>query len=253
MRRKVLAAVALSLGTAWACHQVILTAPSGSEMTLFANPTFICSNGCKSTITALLIEGNTNTPVADGTVVQFFTTLGNIDEQGKTNDGVARVNLVSNGISGVAEITAVSGGAAASLGGGGANVPTPTPTGSPTPAPIEAGDPGNGVVIGSQAADFVTVSADPAFIRPTDARVSTITATVVDASGNFIAGVPVFFTSSADPNQEEIDGSWKFTNSNGQAFTTLRTRRAREDTQKVVTVTATTANLKSGTTTITVN
>jgi hypothetical protein len=253
MRRKVLAAVVLSLGTAWACHQVILTAPSGSTLNLFANPTFICSNGCKSTITAFLLEANTNTPVADGTVVQFFTTLGNIDEQGKTNDGVARVNLVSNGISGVAEITAFSGTATGTLGGAGGTVPTPTPSGSPTPAPVVAGTRG-GVVIGNEAAFFVNVSADPPRIRPADARVSVITATVVDESGNFLSGVPVFFTiSESSPLEEEIDGGWKFTNSNGQVSVTLRTRRSREDTQKLVVVRATTANGVFGEVTIAVN
>jgi hypothetical protein len=183
MRNKIVAAIVLVV-SGWACHQAILTAPGGSAMTLFANPTFICANGCTSTISAILIEANTNTPVADGTVVQFFTTLGRIDEQGKTNDGVARVNLVSDGRSGIAAITAFSGATTATLGGGG-NVPTPTPTGSPsaTPAPAPQNE-GSGVVIGNSNVTRVAVTADPPRIRAQDARVTRIVATALDGAGN---------------------------------------------------------------------
>ena len=94
------------------CNQAIMTAPAGSTLDMFANPEFIAANGGVSVISALVIEP-AGTVVADGTVVQFFTNLGDIDEQGKTNDGVVRVNLRANGRSGVATITAFSGGDAA--------------------------------------------------------------------------------------------------------------------------------------------
>lgn len=249
MRSKLLGGALFVMATAWACHQVILTAPLGSTMTLFANPTFICANGCKSTISAIVIEGNTGTPVADGTVVQFFTTLGKIDEQGKTNDGVARVNLVSDGRSGTAQITAFSGTATATLGGGGGNVP------SPAPSPGQGGG-GSGVLIGNTSAARVLVSATPQRIRPNDARVSTITATVFDTNGNFLSGVPVSFTTSATPNEEEIDTGLQFTDNNGQVSVVMRTRADREGAPKDVTVTAVAANGEggvTGSTTVTVN
>ena len=135
--KKPLAAAVLAV-SAWACHQAILTAPAGSAMSLFANPTFICSNGCTSTISAIVIEANTNTPVADGTVVQFFTTLGRIEEQGKTNDGVARVNLISDGRSGTAGITAFSGSATAQPGRRWQRA-HPDPSASPAPAAAASG------------------------------------------------------------------------------------------------------------------
>ena len=71
-RSLALAALAVAQLT---CHQVILTAPPGSSVSLFANPPFIEANGGVSVISALVIEP-TGTPVADGTVIQFFTTLG---------------------------------------------------------------------------------------------------------------------------------------------------------------------------------
>ncbi len=245
--KNLLAAAVLAV-SAWACHQAILTAPAGSAMSLFANPTFICSNGCTSTISAIVIEANTNTPVADGTVVQFFTTLGRIDEQGKTNDGVARVNLTSDGRSGTAGITAFSGSATANLGGGG-NVPNPDPSASPGTGGSSGG---NGVLIGNTSATRVSVSVDPLRIRPTDARVSTITATVTDAAGNFLAGVPVTFSAEGS-GTEEIPGGFIFTDSNGQASVTLRTRYAREEPQKTVIIHATTANGVTGTTDLFIN
>lgn len=254
MRKKVLAAAALAV-SAWACHQVILTAPEGAAMTLFANPTFICANGCSSTISAILIEANTNTPVADGTVVQFFTSLGRIDEQGKTNDGVARVNLVSDGRSGVAAITAFSGATTATLGGSGGTVPTPAPSGSPTPAPQTEG--GEGVTIGNPNATRILVTADPPRIRPQDARITRITATALDGSGNSAPQVPLFLSlapnDGAAAEEEAETASPQFTDTSGRAEFVIRTRRDREATQKSITVTVTSANGASGTVIVFIN
>ena len=46
--------------------------------------------GILEVISALLLEP-AGTPVPDGTVVQFFTTLGRIEEQGRTNDGDSKI------------------------------------------------------------------------------------------------------------------------------------------------------------------
>ena len=64
------------------CSQAILVAPLGSTLQLFANPLFIPAAGGASVVTAVLTEP-AGTPVPDGTVVQFFTALGRIDEQVK--------------------------------------------------------------------------------------------------------------------------------------------------------------------------
>ena len=109
--RGLLAGLGLAVGlvaTGSSCHQSIMTAPPGSTMGLIANPTFIPANGGVSVISAILYDG-TGQPVPDGTVVQFFTTLGRIDPQARTNDGVAKANLVADGRSGVAKVSAEGG------------------------------------------------------------------------------------------------------------------------------------------------
>ncbi len=208
------------------CHQAILTAPPSSTITVVANPTFIAANGEVSVISALLIEP-AGTPVPDGTVVQFFTSLGRIDEQGKTNDGVARVNLVSDTRSGDAQVTAASG----------SNSGTAT------------------VTIGSGRPDLVIVTADPIRIRPDDPRRSRIVANVFDASANAVRNVPVFFSVAGTPSTEfmESGGAPIFTDANGQAVDVLRTRYAREDLPKTVTVNALTANNVAGSVDVTIN
>jgi hypothetical protein len=206
------------------CHQAILTAPLDSTISLFANPEFIAANGEVSVISALVVEP-AGTPVPDGTVVQFFTTLGRIDEQGKTNDGVARVNLVSDTRSGDAVVRAFSGAA-------------------------QSEDEVT-VKIGSARATNMIVTADPIRIRPNDPRHSRIVATVLDEHGNFAVNVPVFFSVSTGiapspspapgPSSTEFmrsGGSPIFTDSNGQAVDFLETRHPRDADPKVVTVTA---------------
>jgi len=204
----VLAGVALvtvALGQL-SCHQVILTAPPGSEMQLSANPEFIVAHTGVSVISAIVIE-QVGTPVPDGTVVQFFTTLGQIDEQGKTNDGVARVNLVADSRSGTAKVTAYSGAASASL------------------------DPG--VAIGSALPARLVVVADPS--RITESSSTHVFANVFDDVGNPVANVPVIFTVTADPATEWMDSSGNQipTDTNGRAEDVMRTRRTTSGTAVV--------------------
>ena len=89
-------AAALSLLALGSCTGYIVGAPPGATVDLFANPEFIVAHGGVSVITAIVLEAEEyGTPVPDGTVVQFFTSLGRIDEQVKTKNGVAKANLVS--------------------------------------------------------------------------------------------------------------------------------------------------------------
>lgn len=238
------------------CHQAIFTAPPGSSLTLFANPPFIPANGGVSVITALVIEP-AGTPVADGTIVQFFTTLGRIDEQGKTNDGVARVNLISDSRSGTAQVVAVSGGPAQA-----GPAPSPSPTSSPTPTPTA--DPGGGsgsgsvnVTIGSALPTRVLVSADPQNIRTNAARESFIIVFVRDGFGNSVVNVPVQFTfldaAAASDERLESGGQLIHTDNDGRAQDVLRTQYPLNSPQKSVTVVATTANGITGQVTVTIN
>jgi hypothetical protein len=243
-KRGTLALLVLALAHP-SCNQAIPNAPAGSTLTMFANPSFIPANGGVSVISVLVIEPN-GTPVSDGTVVQFFTTLGSIPEQGKTNDGVVRVNFVSDSRSGKATITAVSGGPAVA--------PAPSPSPSAGTGGASSGGSGSAtteVTIGSALPDHVLVTANPIRIRMDDPRQSRIVANVFDANGNAVQNVPVIFTvaqndTAASPTELMASGGAPvFTDSNGQAIDFLQTRHPRDGAPKTVKVTATTANGKS--------
>ena len=224
------------------CHQAILTAPLESTITLVANPTFIAANGEVSVISALVVEP-AGTPVPDGTVVQFFTTLGRIDEQGKTNDGVARVNLVSDTRSGDAAVRAFSGASS-------------------------SGDPVT-VVIGSGRPANVVVTADPPRIQADGPRHSRIVANVFDENNNETRNVPVFFfveaattgpvpspaPSPGPPSTEFMrsGGGPLHTDANGQAVDFLETRYPRDADPKTVMVRASTPDGVAGTVLVIIN
>jgi hypothetical protein len=221
----------LVLATA-TCEQAPMTAPVGSILAVFANPAFIVANGGVSVISASVIEP-AGTTVPDGTVVLFFTTLGQIPPQWETKSGVARVNLVADSRSGTAQVTAMTGDQTATVDGG--------------------------VAIGSALPARVLVSANPTAMRSTGW--SAITANVFDESGNPVAHVPVILSvSGGSVNNspvgvgETLDSGGKqlFTDTNGQVFDTLRSQRPLSEFA-IVTVTATTANGISGSTEVTIN
>jgi hypothetical protein len=210
VRRKALLAVA---GVLHLSCQAILTAPAGSTLALFVNPPFVESHGGVSVVTAVVTE-SIGTPVADGTVVQFFTTLGRIEEQGRTNDGVARVNFVSDSRSGIASITAMSG--AATL--------------------EEAVE----IEVGGVRPVRVQVTAEPR--RMTDSRSSQITAIVIDRNGNPVPNIGVFFSVEGEATEfMESGGQMVFTDNDGRARDVLRTRYPFGAPGRVVTVVATPA------------
>ena len=249
------------------CTGVPLTAASGSTLFMQANPTAIPANGGVSVITVTVLE-QAGTPPPNGTVVFFFTNLGHIDSEAKTKDGVVRVNLVSDSRSGTATVNAVSGGTA--------TAPSAAPSASPTATPAARLSFGLAVAnaqgatnsnhievkIGNINATKMILTADPQ--RITSPRSSRITANVFDDFGNPVANVPVIFSLTAGGGatptpapaattvaegvkafalEETLDsgGTPQFTDTNGQAFDTLRTR-APLIPAKTVTVNAKTAN-----------
>ena len=218
LRSVALAALAALLG---GCETAPLTAPDGSTIILQANPTFVISNGGTSVVTAVVVEP-AGTFVPDGTEVTFLSNLGRIDQVGKTVNGLARVNFVSDARSGTATITAISGQA----------------TGAPPTVDI---------VVGSALPDRVAVTADPPHISA--GRPSFLRATVFDERGNPVQNVPVSFSVTGSTVRLESGGAFLFTDSNGQVTDTLRTSAPAGSTG-TVTVTATTANGISGTTTV---
>jgi hypothetical protein len=242
-----------------ACESVPLTAAPGTSLTLIANPEFVIANGGVSVVTAILVEP-AGTFVADGTEVFFFTNLGRVDASGKTRNGVARVNFISDTRSGLATVVAISGGPAAT--------PRPSPSPSPTAstgkkvgAPDFAGagesiaaDENTAsvvIAVGNALPTLVIVGADPQ--RITSPRNSRITATVFDANGNPVQNVPVSFSlDSPLVVEERLDsgGALLYTNSNGQVFDVLRTQAPIGLGQKTVVVTATTATGITGSVTV---
>jgi hypothetical protein len=228
MRRRTMSKwglLALLLMATVTCGEAPFVAAPGSTLTVFANPPFIVANGGVSVISALVIEP-AGTPAPNGTVVQFFTTLGSIEPQGETRNGVARVNLVADSRSGTAQVTAASGDQTVAVEGG--------------------------VVIGSANPDLVVVTADP--LRITSGSHSWITANVFDVDGNPIANIPVIFTLSGGTGRETLDsgGVPQFTDTNGQAFDILRTS-AGSGLTGTVTVNATAANGAVGSVRVGVN
>jgi hypothetical protein len=186
---------------------------------LIANPPFVASDGGVSAITALVIEP-AGTTVSDGTVVLFFTDIGLIDRQGKTKDGIARVNFTSDSRSGVAHISAICGGAA----------PT-TPTASPgtSPAPT-AGVSGDGsasttVTVGNvRVKAVVGIRAEPS--RITASNSTHVFARAIDENGNGIPNAVMFFEVVTDPATERFEVTGPvFTNQSGEAENVLRTNR----------------------------
>jgi hypothetical protein len=215
-----------------ACDKVPLLAPSGTVINLIvsgaAGESGTTSAGLNSTvdITAVLIENGTTsgtgtgtgatpsnpaagTPVQNGTVVSFTTSLGTIEPaEAKTSNGKVTVTLKTNGESGTATITAYSGGARS------------TAT----------------VKIGATNAKTVSVTASPQNL-PSNGGATTISARVDDVNGNGLAGVPVTFTTTSG----SLNSSTATTNSGGIATTTLTTKAAAD-------VTATVAGISGKTT-----
>lgn len=197
---------------ATACDKVPLTAPTESTITLFATATSVSPNG-STDIVATVIE-QAGTAVQNGTVVSFTTTLGRIEPaEARTQNGKVTVKLTADGRSGVAQVTAFSGGAASEK--------------------LE-------LPIGSAAAETVTVRAEPARLSPGGGSAQ-IVALVRDLAGNALTGASVAFSASAGTMSNGVVQ----TDINGEARSTLTTSRE-------TTVTAT-VGAKSGQTTITVD
>jgi hypothetical protein len=153
---------------AGACDKLPLLAPSESTITLSTASTVVQANGTTE-IRATVLEPS-GTPVQNGTTVTFTTNLGTVSPvEARTLNGVATVQFLGNGQSGKASIRAISGGAASD--------------------PLE-------VSVGAAAAGRVSVNASPTSV-PSSGGSTTVTASVVDASGNPLAAVPVTFSTTA--------------------------------------------------------
>jgi hypothetical protein len=206
-RARRLLGVALAFGSlaAAACDRAPFTAPSGSAITLVASTTALPLGGATD-ITAFVLEGaqgagtpdepgqvvaGSGTPVHDGTEVFFTTSIGRIEPaEARTSGGRATARLISDGRSGTAKVTAVSG---------------------PATASIE-------VDIGAAVATRIAVTASPQSLPP-EGGSSTISARVEDQQGNGVAGILVSFSTT----RGSLSVASATTDADGYAFTTLTT------------------------------
>ena len=174
------------------CDKAPLTAPTESTVTVFVNATTVPLNGTAD-VTATVVE-QAGTPVHDGTVVTFTTTLGSFDRlETGTHRGKATVKYQAGTLSGTAKIGAFSGSAKATE--------------------VE-------VKVGGAAATRITLNANPGAL-PSTGGDATLTAVVTDTDGNRIPGVSVSFTASAGT----LNPATAITDGNGEARTKLTTTR----------------------------
>jgi PKD repeat protein len=216
------------------CDKLPLLAPSGTVITLFAGSTTVGVNG-QVEITATLIEQGTTTtpstgngqqtgqtgsagagtPVHNGTLVTFTTSLGRVEPpEARTHNGRVTVRLVGQGQSGTAKVFAFSGGAKS--------------------AELE-------ILVGTAAAGRVIVSANPQTL-PSTGGSAEISARVEDAGGGTLAGVPVTFSTDAGT----VSPQSAVSDSSGVARATLSTTRNATVTATAGAQTATVAVVVNG-------
>jgi PKD repeat protein len=203
-RAAALAGLAFGLAGAGlvSCDKMPLSAPTESTITLYAGSTTVGLNGSIEII-ATVFESS-GTPVQNGTVVTFTTTLGTIEPlEARTNNGKATVKLLAGTSSGTAEVRAFSGG---------------TSSGEALK-----------ITVGAAGAGKVELLANPSGL-PSSGGVSQLTAIVSDTNGNRLSGIPVsFITDVGVLSQSSVT-----TDGNGEARTSLTTTSAAKVTASVV-------------------
>ncbi len=178
------------------CKQVDLTAPSGAEIHLTAQPGSI-NLGQTSTITVTGTRDG-GAPLPDGTVIRFTVSdsLGAITPNPvETTNGIATATFIAGQRSGTAVITAFSG--------------------------EIVSDPTADIVIGEARVGRVILTADPSGLPPEGGTVQ-LQAFVRDEDGNPVSGVQVFF--STTNGSLGSHGEPVRTNSQGIARDTLTTQ-----------------------------
>lgn len=194
-------ALAVFAAAAGACDKMPLTAPAGTVITLVSTTNVLPINGSTEVVAVLIENGTTGTgtaatgsagtPVHNGTVVIFTTSLGTIEpSEARTHNGRVTVKLTADGRSGTATISAFSGAATKTL----------------------------DIKIGAAAAERVALTAAPTSV-PANGGTTELSARVEDASGNPLYGVPVAFTTTAG----NLTAGSALTNENGIARVSLST------------------------------
>ena len=224
----VVSLLALPLALILACDKVPLLAPTGSVINLLIPETSNVALNSEMTINATVIENGTassgsgttttrsggGTPVQNGTVVTFTTTVGRIEPaEARTSNGSVSVRFITGSTSGTAVVTAYSGGASAT----------------------------KNINVGTAAVKTVTVTTTPQALAAAGGTAQ-ISAAVTDAGGNPVGGVPVTFAT----DKGAINPSTATADSNGVATATITTTSTAK-------ITATAGTVKSNEATLTVN
>jgi large repetitive protein len=205
---------------ALACDKVPLLAPTGSVITLFPVATMVPANGHVEIVATVIEQGvasaapttttpgtpttpttptatssaGAGTPVQNGTLVSFTTTIGHLDpREARTQNGEVRTQFYPDGQSGTATITAYSGGASGKL---------------------------ENLKVGTAAAERVLISATPQALSCSGGTTE-VAARVEDVAGTGLAGVPVTFTTTTG----QLNPAATTTDSAGVARTLLTTTR----------------------------
>ena len=194
-----------------ACDTMPLTAPSGSALTISAGSTSVPTGGTTE-IRAYVLEAS-GTAVQNGTTVHFSTNLGRVDPiDALTTNGYAVTTFMAGDSSGVADVSATSGGT-------GATTPPSTDNGSDA-TPSTTNSNVVRITVGGAAATVVVLNASPSNVPPIGGTV-TMVAAVLDANGNRLRNLPVTF--SAD--RGTLSATVANTDSNGEARVQLTTNQ----------------------------
>jgi large repetitive protein len=181
-----------------ACDTVPLTSPTGSTISVSIDRSVLPLGG-EATVSAVVTE-SAGTPVHNGTMVTFQTTVGSFNPvEAPTRNGVAVSTFRAGLASGTAVINAFSGSARTGSGNSSASGVT--------------------VKIGAAAAaGTISVSASPSSVSQSGGTVG-ISAIVFDEASNPLPGVNVQFVSSTGT----LSQTTATTDSNGVARTQLST------------------------------
>jgi hypothetical protein len=210
------------------CDRVPLLAPTGSVINLFATTNTVSLNSSVDII-ATAIENGTDvgsgsgtttstagagTPVQNGTLISFTTTIGTIQpSEARTRNGQVTVQLVTSSQSGTATVTAYSGGASKTL----------------------------QLKVGTAAAGRINLTATPQSLG-SGGGTSTISAAVSDDGGAPVSGIPVSFST----DQGTLSSPTVTTDASGVASTLLTTTATATVTASAGSATAATAKVNVG-------
>lgn len=233
--RRMLPALAIVAGVTLpfvvsSCDKVPLLAPTGTVINMFATSNSVSLNSSVD-IVATAIENGTEaasgsgttgttasagsgTPVQNGTLISFTTTVGSIQpSEARTHNGQVTVKLVTGAQSGTATVTAYSGGASKTM----------------------------TIKVGAAAASKVSVSASPQTLG-SGGGTSTVSAQVTDDGGSPISGIPVTFST----DQGTLSPAATTTDANGVATTQLATSVTATVTVNAGSATAATVKVNVG-------